>query len=362
MLNKSHERRPVAAIAKSAIMMLVIVVAVVGSYEIHLRNSGFEITYDDGPELWSDKRKKVYGSTENQIVFIGSSRIKFDLDIPTWREQTGIEPIQLACVGSSPVPVLRDLANDPNFKGRLIVDVTEPIFFSNMPFYMEKPNKGLKYFHDHTLAQDASFEINHVLESQLTFLDKEKFAMNAQLDLLPFIVPALQNRPGVFQMPIFPMEFDRTTFDRQTYMSNRFAADTSQVNIVRSIWKGMLSMPMKPMTDKEISIVIADIKASTDKIKKRGGNVIFVRTPSSGPFRQGEKKGFARERFWDKLLAGTQCAGIHFEDYAATRNFQCPEFSHLQLSDARKYTTEFVKILSQHPGWEVKSEKLITKL
>lgn len=351
------------SIAKSALLMLVIVVTAVTGYEISLRGKGLEVSYDDGPALWADKRKMVYQSAQDQIVFIGSSRIKYDLDIPTWKEQTGLEAVQLACVGSTPVPILKDLANDPQFRGRLIIDVTEPLFFSSVPFFFERPTKNLKYYHDHTIAQDISFQLHSALESQLVFLDEENLSMNAQLGLLPYMVPQLQDRPGASGGPVFPIEFARTNFDRQTYMTDRFVADTAQVGIVKSIWAGLAKMPMPPpMNDAQILAFLQDIRKSTDKIKARGGKVIFVRTPSSGAFRQMELGGFARSRYWDKLLEVTGCPGIHFEDDAATKNLVCPEFSHLNRADAKIYTTAFIKNLSQHQDWNVRSEKFLTKL
>src|SRR6476620_8611257 len=112
------------SISKSAVMMLVIVITAVFGYEMFLRNKGAEISYDDGPELWSDKRAMVYGPSDKQVVFIGSSRIKYDLDIPTWEAQTQLKAIQLAMVGSTPRPALDELANDADVKGKLILDVT----------------------------------------------------------------------------------------------------------------------------------------------------------------------------------------------------------------------------------------------
>jgi len=226
------------------------------------------------------------------------------------------------------------------------------------PLYSETPSKGIKYYHDRTPAQRASFEINKVMESRLVFLDKDNFSMNAQLDALP-----LTNRPGVFQMPSFPFGFERTEFDRQNYMTEDFVKDPARVNAVRGIWGFLMGGPKPPpMTDKQIHDVLLLVKADTDKIKSRGGQVLFVRTPSSGPFRQGEKMGFPREKYWNQILAVTGCDGIHFEDYPQTANFICPEFSHLNRTDARLYTAAFVKILSTHKGWEVQSEKLLTKL
>jgi hypothetical protein len=110
-------------------------------------------------------------------------------------------------VGSTPVPILKDLANDPQFRRRLVIDVTEPLFFSSVPFFFERPTKNLKYYHDHTIAQDISFKLHAALESQLVFLDEENLSMNAQLGLLPYMLPQLQDRPGASGGPIFPIEF-----------------------------------------------------------------------------------------------------------------------------------------------------------
>src|SRR5450631_4535057 len=122
---------PLNTLSKPAILMLVLVLAVIGGWELYLRSKGEAISYDDGPPLWADKRAMVYEPSDKATVFIGSSRIKYDLDIPTWEKITGKHAIQLAIEGSSPVPVLVDLGNDKNFAGRLVVDVTEPLFFSS---------------------------------------------------------------------------------------------------------------------------------------------------------------------------------------------------------------------------------------
>src|SRR4051812_26747670 len=115
---------------KAGILALILVSACVASWEMFLRHQGRGISYDDGGSLWSNKRKQVYQPTDKATVFIGSSRIKYDLDINTWQNITGDRVIQLANVGSSPRLMLQDLANDPNFKGKLVIDVTEFLFFS----------------------------------------------------------------------------------------------------------------------------------------------------------------------------------------------------------------------------------------
>jgi hypothetical protein len=298
--------------------------------------------------MWSDKRSMIYEPADRSTVFIGSSRIKFDLDINTWENITGDHAIQLACVGSTPIPVLEDLASDKNFKGKLVIDVTEVLFFSSAPNNSATPEKNIKYYKDRTPAQQVSFGLNHLVESKLVFLDKERLSLNAQLSNLH-----IPNRPGVFEFPIFPPDFGRVKFSRQEYMTERFVSDTNQQNQVRGIWAFFAKLRKDPpATGTKLDSMFANIKTCVDKIKARGGQVIFVRTPSSGPFLMGENMGFPREKYWNRLLTVTNCAGIHFTDYPAIAHFICPEFSHLSQPDAIVFTKNFIKILSEEKGWK----------
>lgn len=328
--------------------MLTIVLCTIVSREIFLRKKGADISYDDGPALWAHARARVYEPASKATVFIGSSRIKYDLDIPTWEAATHTKAIQLACVGSTPLPVLTDLANDPQFKGRLVIDVTEILFFSGNPFFGDRPTKGLKYYKDLTLAQRAGLQLDKAIESQLVFLDKENYSLNAELDKL-----GIPNRPGFFAMPLFPMEFERVKFDRQSYMTDKMVQDTNIQNRVMGVWdflgNAMRSAP--PTPEAAIKGIFMTVKTAVDKIQARGGKVIFTRTPSGGRFLFGEKMGFPREKYWDKLLTLTGCTGIYFSDYPALAQLVCPENSHLTPAGAVVYTKTIVDILTSEKGW-----------
>lgn len=337
------------SLAKSAILMALIVVVSLIARETYLRSQGLSIAYDDGPPLWSDKRAMVYEPSEKTVVFIGSSRIKYDLDIPTWQQMTGCHAVQLSIEGSSPRPVLQHLADDPNFKGRLVVDVTEGLFFSGRGGSDHQPNKNIAYYDDRTPAQHASFWLNGLLESQLVLLDKENHSLNAELDALQ-----IPSRPGVFMMPIFPVDFQQNTFDRQMYMTERFLSDTSLQHRVSGIWAFFAKMGAKapPMPATELDSIFLSVKTATDRIRARGGEVFFVRTPSSGPALMGESMGFPRERFWERLLQETGCPGLHFADYPAMAAMVCPEDSHLSPQDAVVFTRHFVQALAHEKGWK----------
>jgi hypothetical protein len=336
-----------ANLSKAAWLMLVIVVVAIASWEWYLRNNGYDANFDDDPALWTHSRHRVYQSPSQSTVFIGSSRIKFDLDIPTWEQLTQQTAVQLSCVGSTPIPFLQNLADDENFKGRLVVDVTEGLFFSTAPPNYRRPNENLKFYKERTPAQWAGFYVNRLLESQFVFLDKERLSLSAYADYIP-----LANRPGVFQFPAFPHGFGRVKFNRQEYMTPQLVSDTAQANIVKNIWAMIGRMGKEPPTSgKKLDSILNIVKMATNKIKSRGGEVIFLRTPSSGSFKAKEEAFYPRQQYWEKILAVTNCPGIYYQDYPAIAHFVCPEESHLSMADAKIFTAQLVKILEQEHGW-----------
>lgn len=335
------------SLLKAGILTLVIVLLSLTGWEIWLRSHTNAVSYDDGKELWSDKRAMVYEPADKATVFIGSSRNKYDLDIATWKGLTGDHVIQLSIEGASPLPVLDNLANDKKFKGKMIIDVTEGLFFSTSDFANGEPNTRIDFYKKRTPAQLFSFGVNRILESKLVFLDKDFYSLNALLEKT-----RIPSRPGVFTMPVFPRDFSLVHFDRQDYMSERFVTDTNLQNQVKGIWdffRRTIAEP--PATGQKLDSILTTVKNDVDKIKARGGQILFVRTPSSGPYLMGETMGFPRAQYWDRLLAFTNCPGIHFADYPAIAHFQCPEFSHLKPADAIIFTKNLVKILQEEKGW-----------
>lgn len=332
--------------ARAALLSLAIATVFLLAWEGFWRSKGFIPTYNDDKALWAVKRKEVYQPSGSATVFIGSSRVKFDLDIPTWEKTTGEQAVQLALVGTSPILTLQDLAEDEKFAGKLVIDVTEPLFFSQAPPFHQSAQEAVAYYKKQTPSEKASSAISLALESKLAFLEERRFSLNTLLNDIP-----LPNRPGVFQFPPFPKGFEWTTADRQTYMSDMFLSNPADVKRQTDIWAGLIiNNPAPPIAGDALAQVLAEIKTSVDKIRSRGGKVIFLRTPSSGPFAEAEEKGYPRSQYWDRLLAFTNAPGIHFKDYPETAGLICPEWSHLSPEDAVVYTAHLVKQLGEK-GW-----------
>jgi hypothetical protein len=90
-------------------------------------------------------------------------------------------------------------------------------------------------------------------------------------------------------------------------MSDSFLSDSNAINWQTGIWKGMiLGDKTPPVSGDALNEIFEEVKIAVDKIRSRGGKVIFIRTPSSHMFAEAENAGFPREVYWDKLLAITK--------------------------------------------------------
>lgn len=333
---------------KAALLSLILVLVFIVAWEVHWRHKGYITNFDDAPPLWAHKRAMVYAPQDAATVFIGSSRIKFDLDIPLFEKLTGEKAVMLATVGSSARPFLYDLAADENFKGKLVIDITEPLFFSMAPARMSTPQRCLDYYSKESPTQRFSFKVSCQLENRLVFLNMDYLSTNALLSQVD-----LPRRKDVFMMPYFPPGFDNTDFNRQSHMTPAFANDTNQHVQMQNVWLKLINLgkALPPPSPVAMDSIFQTVTTAVEKIRSRGGKVLFVRTPSSGPMGAGEQMAFAREKYWERLLTETGTPGIHYLDYKETANFQCPEWSHLHPKDVPVYTRHLVQQM-QNKGWQ----------
>jgi hypothetical protein len=163
----------------------------------------------------------------------------------------------------------------------------------------------------------------------------------------------VSDRPGVYPFLDFPPGFDVVSFNRQVKMTPDFVADTNQRNQVKAIWGLFKKDPTPPMGGKALDSVMMSVKSDVAKIKARGGDVIFTRTPSSGFFWMAEQHLYPRANYFDRLLKETGCKGIYFGDYPETAHMQCPEFSHLSPADAIVYTKSLIGALQKETKWNL---------
>jgi hypothetical protein len=133
------------------------------------------VSYDDGPALLGRQTKNGLSICARPNRFHRLVTHQIRPRHPNLERTDGARRHPTRLCRQYAGTILKDLANDPQFRGRLIIDVTEPLFFSSVPFFFERPTKNLNYYHDHTIAQDISFQLHSALESQLVFSTKKTY-------------------------------------------------------------------------------------------------------------------------------------------------------------------------------------------
>lgn len=336
--------RPIPRVAW--LPMLIVVAAVtlllLSAWEIAMRGRGLRAgDLDDGRDFWAVERRKLDTAPRDSVVIIGDSRILFDTDLATWERLTGGRPIQLALMGGNAQHFLHDLAMDEYFAGLVVIGTAEFSYF----YGGANPRRpsALKHLQTQSPSQRLGHQIQLIASRYLAFLDSNYtlFTLIERHDW--------PERPGVKGPHTEVWKISESYEDRQTHLWPRLEQDAYLRERAAKMWPEIFAGP--PVADDVVGQVIANTKADIDRIRSRGGEVVWVRPPSMGPVIDIERARYPREKVWDRLLDGTESFGVHFEDHAAMLHLQSPDGSHLPRAAAAVFTEAYVQVLLENVAW-----------
>jgi hypothetical protein len=291
--------------------------------------------------MWAKERAKVGTDGHDETVVVGASRILFGLDLDMWQQAfPGPRPIDLAAVGTCPLPVLHDLAEDESFTGTILCGVTEAIFF--MP--PDAPpairvQKFINQYRNWSPASQSDLILSVPVESAFASLNRQDLNLAA---LLNRWIP-VANREGSQIYPPDPPYFASIDWDRHNKMWSLVETNPKYQEKIQQSWLPLLNL-IPPFPEELVTGIIQSIRADVEKIEARGGRVVFIRFPSTGKFLEIENQIRPRKDYWDRLVEMTGAPGIYFADYPELSGFDCPEWSHLTRSDAVIFTNGLAKI------------------
>ncbi len=322
-------------------------IALIAAWELYWRSQGAVPGYYNSNAEWAQQRRRIDAGEGNKTVLIGSSRVLFDVQLPVWERVTGERPIQLAIEGTSAVPVLEDLAGDPNFTGRLVIGVASDLFFTGFAFRGDV----IPFYHKESPSQRVGNWLSRTFVEPYFAFDDFDFALGAVLKRQHW--PARTNDPPHF--PVRKLLVQES--DRNSHLWSKLETDADYRELCRTIWAQRFDAPPPPamntpeklqkIVDKQIERAVAAIT----KLRARGVPMIFVRAPSAGRYLEFDNRVFPRERTWDLLLARTATPGIHFADYPEMQNYDLPEWSHMKQSDGERFTETLATII-QRDFWK----------
>ncbi len=326
-------RRPWRAIA---LAVLVMTAALTGLWEWQMRQLGITPGHlADGASAWAEQRRRI-DSGPAPVVIVGDSRILFDTDFDRFQKLTGERPIQLALQGTNARPFLEDLADDPKFKGLVIVGIKELSYFRKETGLNAAALKHGKW---ESPADRGSFMIRRELARHLALLDGDYRLSNILLRLDPGL------RPGLPPPLVLPWKLEEMYDERRTHIWTRIEHDDRMRREASAVWMGLMAH-RPPVSSEVIGFTQARTRDAVAKIRARGGEVVFVRPPSISPSLDREEVLIPRGKGWDPLLKAANVQGVHFADIAGGRGLIVPELSHLSTACATVFTDAYVRALA----------------
>jgi hypothetical protein len=331
------------------LMTSLLTLAAATAWEIRCRAWGYAPTLNDTPDLWALRRNAVQ---PDSVVIIGDSRAWFDLDLDEIEHGLGRRPVQLAIPGSCAYP---DLADDPTFHGTVICSVVPIMFFAPAGPPLKNAMDAINRRRSQTLAQRASNRLGMILEEHIAFLKDNELTLGALLERLP-----IPNRAGALIGPPLPPYFESVDGERRARMFRLCAMPGPLQDRVKHGWLPLFTPPPPPTyvprgaflsgVAQAVEARFKDAASAVQRIRARGGQVIFVRLPVSGDLKKLEDRATPRAGPWSRLLRETGAPGIYFEDYPELAGFVCPEWSHLSAPDSIEFTRRLVPYLRKALG------------
>ncbi|WP_257455070.1 hypothetical protein [Archangium lipolyticum] len=301
------------------------------------RVRGFQPSVKDTPELWSLERARASEGDGSAVVMLGSSRFQVGL-VPEVLSQAlgGARVMQLSISGSSSLPVLEDLAADERFRGLVLCEVSPTLFFS------VEPNE--------VRARPASYVARH---AHRTFVEDWETALRLPFqEHLVVLLSAVQPKGVLHHLLVNrtlpPPPLNRTRADR--HQPSHF--EGVDVAALRHAWERRYQDAHGRTPEAaELEALLERVSAQVERIRSRGGEVVFVRMVSSGTVRRIEDTRYPRALYWERLLERTGSQGLSFEDSPALARFECPDGSHLDSRAATGFTHLLgQELLRQAPG------------
>ncbi len=338
-------QRPIPVLPWRGMLLATLLLTALGTvaWEIRARALGYAPCLNDTSDLWADQREKV---APDSVVIIGDSRALFDMDLDALQQGLGSRPLQLALVGSCAYPILDNLANDETFHGTIICSIIPAIWLAppEAPPYKNSLT-ALNRLRTRTVAQKASHHLGMLLEEQIAFMKQDDLVLSQLVAKIP--VP---NRAAYMAPPALPPFFATIARDRRTRMTESCVLPGALQERVKQGWIPLFSPPKFPdFMPKE---VLAGMAASSEarfgqtvvavnKIRARGGKVVFIRFPHSGELKKFEDAGLPREGPWTRLMNETGVPNIYYSDYPELV-YECPEWSHLSGPQSVEFTQRLV--------------------
>jgi hypothetical protein len=356
-ISSSNQRLPRLAWARLLMSGGALLLLSVIALETALAWRGILPSLDDSYGLWQTQRLRADQLGSRALILVGNSRMQNDVDLGTLRRDTGLEPVQLAIGGTSFLPVLQGLAEDPRITGTVIVNFEADALA--LP-----PCMDLAYHYQSDYVRHG--QLPGFFQTENWLADRLHFHLRSYADgtrpLTALLVRVMQGQSG--------RQFQDLDPERQVRIDFTRSNNTARYALVRAVHELGPPFAYDPhMSDAELEAAlktaVTEIKpADADRfmareqtiirlasaIDARGGRVLFVLFPRAGLVREIDDKRYPRASFWQPLVTSEKDRALDYETVPALQDFDFPDGSHLDERDQVRFTQALAAALHLDKG------------
>jgi hypothetical protein len=345
---------------RAACVAMVVFALFVAAMEFRLASRGFHATVLDTDQLWLQQRQRASDLGGKALVIVGASRVQLDLDLDVLRHETKLEPVQLAVDGSSFIPVLNNLAQDPRVTGTVMVEYEDGQVDDtgrddratqlSEAWTNRKPRHSLPDF-AYTESMLSAFVREHVRSyadgaRPLTSLLKRVMNPGATPQYL-VTMPSRTRLADYRRVSMPSFYYSRVIRNLGEDVPLRNGMLWSDVDAELKSRVARISAAPKNAYD----INTAHITGMVRTIEARGGRVVFLAMPTSGLIREIDTRRYPRADYWDRFDSQLGGKGLDVADHAELNRFHCPDGSHLDFRDRAGFTGALVGVLGKANFW-----------
>jgi hypothetical protein len=282
----------------------------IGGLEAFWREQGYRPNVPDTIDLWSFWRTRVYSPCGNVVVFLGTSRIRGDVDLDVLeRSCPAYRCVQLGVSGNvSPIGTLRSLSLDAGFRGVVICELAAPFlersrWIDQQQYFLQPlrsaPSEPLVY----------------------AYLRDNAAVLHPALGIAPLLKHSLTGQP----LPS-PSRC-RASFDRSLHFSDAAVTRPRDDELTAQM----------PVGNRSLMEGLAEVRESVRRIQARQGSVVFVGLPTGLPAANATNSGF-NDVTWARIAEITGAICIPLETGDSLGPFRCSDNVHLGKRQARRLT------------------------
>lgn len=296
------------------------------------RWAGHRPSVVDSLQLWSYHRSRASQSDPHTLVLCGASRSLLGFSTQAFHQRHPDWKVShLAVDGREPLATLQDLAKDPQFRGLVLLEVHESAIG-----YGQGQDEQVEFHHHRMGWANCTNTIECVccaaIQNQLVAVHPTLNPKRLLSGWWNDRFPSPSYRQGYFDRSV---DADYQRLDAKTHREWRLKR-------VRTSYQRWGAPTPEQWREKAAGLV-----AAAETIAKHGGQVVFVRYPTSGEYWDLDCKHYPRGKYWDPLIRGHGLSAVHFQDLPQSRSIECPDASHLDYRDKDTFTNELLDILER---------------